>query len=219
MTQERQFWHNNRHQSLPKYSPRTPGRCVSDAAPSQVGGRKLSSKMARLKRHFEKFGLKGLVDSNRDSFRGGTSSRSHNQAIATDDQRGAEHDKNNRDLLNTDSLVPTVDPAVVPGGDRFSPNQRRRSVGIAARFSPSSSPSSSRGLGKGKSNAFFDGSGRGDLPESRSATSVPPSSPEGNQLTVAPGGRKRSVWKLRFSGQQQGWYRARSCSIGYGYAQ
>lgn len=174
--------------------------------------------MARLKRHFEKFGLKGLVDSTKESSRGWTSSTLHTLAITTGDKQGAEDGNNNRELLNAGSLVSNVDPAVVPDGDRFLSNQRRRSVGIVTRFSPSSSPSSSRGLSKGKSHTFFDGSGRGALPESSNMTSVPPSSPEGNQSALAPGGRKRSVWKLKFSGQQQGWYRARPCSVGCGYA-
>lgn len=168
--------------------PALPPNLVCSGDSLQVGGRKLSSRMGRLKRQFEKFGLKGLVDSNRDGSRGMYSILE----IAKGERQ--QEDGNRDEFMHAGSLVPHPDPAVVTG-DQQSSHERKRVSGIVARLSPSSG----RGLGKGKT--ALHGGGHGDFLEDRNARSVLPSSPKANPSGRV-GGRRRSVWNLGLSGQQ-----------------
>lgn len=155
----------------------------------QVGERKLSSRISRLKRHLEKLGLKGAGDSPKDASRG----RSLQSGTINDQQ---QEEVNRFEMLDSDANVPHLNPTVVTTHD--NPWDEGNGVGsIVDRLSPSV------GRKRGKIKSSLKLHGGSDLAEKVSSSSVLPSSPTGNHSSGV-GGRKRSVWSLGLAGQSLG---------------
>lgn len=149
---------------------------------SQLDGRKMNSKIARLKRYLERVGIKGVGEI-RESAHEKTSKSGSTGRYGVGD--GEQQDANHNDILDLTFLAgPSLDDSALATSHVVD---RLRGTGIVARLSP-----------KGKSTAL---SGGGHFSWDAGVMPGLPLTPKGVR-SLGVGGRKRSVWTLGRTGQR-----------------
>lgn len=170
----------------------------------QLGGRKEHSKIARLKRHLEKMGFKGILSDSKES--GSTSNReSRRGAVSVKSPRGAGGGGSTTTTPGG-QLVRASSLTIASPTEQHGYGAGAGAGGLVARFSSPSSSNGRGGLGLSTSGMGLsvagpggnDG-GRGRLGPAGASTSplsLASLSPRRVRSSISMGGRRLSAWTL-----------------------